>query len=256
MTYEEALRKAAACLRLSKSSNQAEAALAAAKAQEIMDKYQISAEVLKLDQPKEADEPVMDFGAEPAATACQKDSKWTLYLVSVVARHNGCAYYISRSQYGSVDAKLVGRASNVQTARYMVGLLQEEVRKVARNSSLGGYSRKFQADFKYGCVDAINLKLVRQREQTLKEVRAEATNNLALVKVNSAIQRIDKLRDESKAFIDDMVKNAQLKNGRASRFNVSSNARALGYEAGQSINVNSRAKAGLSAGHKAISAQG
>jgi hypothetical protein len=63
MTYEEALRKAAACLRLSKSSNQAEAALAAAKAQEIMDKYQISAEVLKLDQPKEADEPVMDFGS-------------------------------------------------------------------------------------------------------------------------------------------------------------------------------------------------
>jgi len=66
MTYDEAIQKAAKLLRLANSSNPHEAALAAARAQEIMDRYQIDHASITIADNGHArpDEPIQDFKAD------------------------------------------------------------------------------------------------------------------------------------------------------------------------------------------------
>jgi hypothetical protein len=257
MTYEEALRKATALLRLATSSNPNESALAAAKAQDIMDRFNISKEVLNQEQgSKEPDEPVTAFGNEPVLTACQKDSIWSGLLTHYVARHYACRYYrVSTNDYGSRAFYLIGRASDVQTARYMIGLLAEEVRRLAK-AQAAGYSDDYRKNFKAGVVDTIATKLREQRKTTEDAVRAEAGKGMALVKVNNALLKLEQKQLAVDKWLDDNTgKGKRFAKGRASS-NQSYNpsARDHGRKAGQSINVSSRAKGGLTSGAKQLSA--
>jgi hypothetical protein len=90
MTHEEALRKAMGCLRLAeRAGTPDEAALAAAKAQKIIDDYKLDIENLEFDaeQLKEDKEEVKDFGyADPLDDVKYGNYResWTLRLASIV----------------------------------------------------------------------------------------------------------------------------------------------------------------------------
>lgn len=91
MTYDEALRKAAACLRLAADhrGSPEESALATAKAQEIMDRYEIShSAASRYGSDDHQDDQIVDDHA-PIIEVCQKNTKWVGYLVAVLANHNG-----------------------------------------------------------------------------------------------------------------------------------------------------------------------
>lgn len=247
MTYEEALRKATLLLRKAEGTNSPEeSALFAAKAQEIMDRYQIEKISTEYETGhKEPDEPIQNFDREEVITACQKDKQWTNRLAQIVAKANGCSMYF-RDRAGGCATFLVGRASDVQTARYMTNMLANEVRRLNRECCQG-YSDKYRRDFKYGVVDAINFKLQEQWNKTKTEVQAEATNSMALVRVNNAISKLEQRLADIEKWTQ---ANMNLRTGR-SNYRTQADARQHGFTAGQSIRI-SGAKAGIAGGGKAL----
>lgn len=248
MTYEQAQDKVVKLLRKSKSTNAAEAASFAAKAQEIMDRYSIEVTAADLDAEavQRPDEPIQNFDREAADQACQKDKLWTVRLTGVVGNANGCRSYWKDFNGGCLTF-LIGRASDVATARYMIGLLSQEVRRLNREHCQG-YSEKYRRDFKYGVVDAIAIKLQEGWQQTTFDVRKDVTNHLALVRLNNAIvkleQRLQGVEDWEK-------KNMQYKKQGKSQYNAKDEARTHGRKAGETIKIN-RAKGGLTSGAKAL----
>jgi len=191
MKYEEALRKAISCLKLSNSANQHEAALAAAKAQEIIDRYNLSTEDMEYgDKAKEPEENITDFSNDPLHEVCQVDTLWTLRLAYVVSELNGCRSFFHTKASGSAVVKIIGRPSDVQTVRYLFNYLESEVRRITR-LECKGRSRRYQIDFRTGVVDTINHKLQQQRQQTFTEVQSEAPNAMALVRVQTSIVKIE-----------------------------------------------------------------
>ena len=192
MIYEQALRKAISCLKLSQSPNKHEAALAAAKAQEIIDRYNLCIDDIQQgNQPKDVDEAIKDFGWEdPLHEVCQVDTRWTLRLASTVANLNSCRIYYHTKMSGSAVLKVVGRASDVQTVRYIFSWLEKEVRRITRQECKGN-SRRYQIDFRTGVVDTISQKLNEQRTSTFSTVQKEAVNSMALVRIQSSIAKIE-----------------------------------------------------------------
>jgi hypothetical protein len=191
MTYEEALRKAISCLKLSQSPNQHEAALAASKAQEIIDRYNLRIDDIQQgNETKEADENIVDFGQDPLHEVCQVDTLWTLRLSSIISRLNSCRIYYHTKQSGSAVLKIIGRPSDVQTVRYLFSWLEREVRRITRQECQG-HSRRYQIDFRTGVVDTIYRKLTEQRKETFNTVQREAVNPMALIRVQQSIAKIE-----------------------------------------------------------------
>jgi len=242
MTYDEALRKAINCLKLSQSPNQHEAALAASKAQEIIDRYRISIE--DINQGNEArgnDEPIVDFGEkEPLQDVCGVDTRWTLSLAVSISRQNACRIYYTTKITSSSTIKIVGRTSDVQTVRYIFGWLEKEVRRITRQEC-SGYPRKYQAEFRMGVVDTIRRKLEEQKQETYKNVQNEAVNPMALVRVQQSIARMEANGEA----VDNWMKlNMSLKEARSRERQTNLSARWHGQLAGNQIQI-TQAKASI-----------
>ncbi len=245
MTYEQALRKVKACLRLAadQGASPDESALAAARAQEIMNKYNIAVAAADLDAPQQAkpEEAIHDYDNESVLDACQKDMHWARRLVGIVAEANGCKSYWRSRNMGCANF-LIGRISDVQTTRYMCALLADEVRRLAREHTRG-FDEKYRRDFKFGVVDAIYWKFREQWDKTKREMREEqAANPMALVRLNDAIARVE---DKLKA-VDLWSKlNTNLRPTK-STYEAHENARQHGQRVGRTVKL-SQAKTGLNA---------
>jgi hypothetical protein len=232
MNYEQALRRAISCLRLSQSANKHEAALAAAKAQEIIDRYDLKIDDIQSgNETKEAEEPIKDFGNEdPLHEVCQVDTAWTLRLGSIVARLNSCRIYWHSKTSGSAVLKIVGRANNVSTVRYIFGWLEREVRRITRQECKG-QSRRYQIDFRTGVVDTIAEKLAQQRNETFATVQKEAVNPMALVRIQSSIAKV---QANGQAVDDWMKQNLNLRQS-TFRHRADISARRHGQMAGEQV---------------------
>lgn len=235
MTDDVVLQKVQKLLRLATSSNANEAGLAAAKAQELIDKHNLSAALLALDaaEPTKGldDEPIIDFEKAGAPLDSQKRlDRWRGSLASVIARQNGCRIYFSGS-----DIALVGRPSDAETVRYLYAYLSREVERLTTAQG-AGMGRTWRNNFRLGVVDTIAAKLHEQRRafesQARKEAREEGST--ALVRVDRALARIDKRGHD----VADWIKgNLKLYSGGSSSSTYNHNARQQGRKAGQSISV-------------------
>lgn len=194
MNHEDALRKAMACLRLAKSSNPQEAALAAAKAQEIITRYGLDVNSADFDQQEKIrdEEPINDYGhSDPLDTVERVHRGWTLRLVSAVSRVNGCRCYHSTNVDGKGGKRLmvVGRPSDVQTVRYLYGFFKNETIRLC-DANTKGNSGAYKNHYRIGVTDAIIANLYEQKETSQKEVRTENTGNAtALMRVNNAVAK-------------------------------------------------------------------
>jgi hypothetical protein len=239
MEYEQALRKAISCLKLAeRGGTPEEAAAAAAKAQEIIDRYNLSIDDMEFgDKPKQ--DPIQDFGADPLHEVCQVDTRWTLRLSHVIAELNSCRTYYHTKMSGSAVVKLIGRASDVQTVRYIFAWLEREVRRITKQQCQGR-TRKYQVDFRVGVVDTIIRKLKEQRAETFKAVQVETTNSMALVRVQTSIAKMEANGQEVEKWMDENLKLRQPK----FRKEADMSARRHGQIAGEDVRFN-KAKAGL-----------
>lgn len=233
MNYEQAIDKAVKLLRLSTSSNPHEAALAASRAQEIIDRFNIEAAALALDgKQTDPDEPVKDFASDPL----DKFTTWKWRFLAVLVKLNGCKAY--RNNGALV---LVGRPSDVQTVRYFYAWLVREIDSLARKECKGN-GRVYSNNWRIGCAETVAERLRSQQKATRQAVVHEIETgslplehrNLALVRVNAALAKVD----EKLADVDIFCKaNLNLRQSSGHRITGHDSAREAGRKAGYNIRM-------------------
>lgn len=245
MTYEEAIDKIKKLQALATSDNPHEAALAAARAQEIMTCYSIDAAALIESDPAaaaEQNEEIEDFTkSDPLDRNEGKTQfpRWRSSLGYTLAEVNGAKVYISRGALG-----ILGKASAVQTVRYMYAWLTREVERLTV-ANCRGNGRTYANNFRLGVVETINRKLREARRAAVDASRAVATG-AALVRVDNALARIAADAKAVEAWADEHLNLRKV----ASRSNYNANARDAGKRAGESINIGARPA--LGAGQRAL----
>lgn len=247
MTHQEAIEKAVKLLRLAQSSNQHEAALAASRAQEIMDRHKLeglSADY-DTDKPKQPDEPIADFKADLMDPSTQ-NATWKSRLAATVAKVNECKVYIRKQRTYAPNGKatltsgfaIVGRASDAQTVRYIYGWLSGEIDRLA-HAQCAGYGATFYNNFRIGAVESVCARLEAARKETEQAMRQEAMvspNAMAMVHIKNAIA----CRDEQARAVERWVDNNLKLRNVSSSYRPDFTARQLGQKAGAQINIKPR----------------
>lgn len=242
MTHTEAIQKAAKLLRLATSSNPHEAALAASRAQEIIDRHNLDAAGLEglADQPSA--EPIRNFFDDPLDAA--KSDRWRCGLALVLAEANQCKVILHGGRLC-----LIGRPSDVSTIRYFYAMLCAEVERIA-SAQCAGNGRTFWNNFRLGMVETIGQRLKVQKAATVEAVRAEAASNpYALQIVEKSVAVIQQRAVEVEKWTKQNVPN--LRAGRSSRTTYDGDARAQGRAAGHNVRLH-RPGAGIGQGRTAL----
>ena len=256
MTRDEAIQKAAKLLRLAESANPHEAALAAARAQELLDRYELDRAAVELDAAApEPAEPITDFGLRsdplalpPGVQVNVVGKTWPRRLASVLARANGCFMYIGVTGKHRQDLMLVGRPSDVAKVRYLYAYLVHEVVRLAARDCVGA-SSAWTRNYQVGVVEAIADQLRAQADATRAAVRREAQgDSRALVKVERAIAVVGKRRDDAEAFAD---AHHRFGHARGSAMSYQPGARGAGRAAGREIRLGA-ARGALGGGLKGL----
>ena len=240
MTREEAIQKAMKLLALSKSDNVHEAASAAARAQEILSRYEIDAAMLN-DTSTEPDEAIENFmhKGSPLDDLGNRAATWKSGLANIVAKANQCRVYLD----GGLVA-IVGRPSAVETVRYLYGMLVSETEKLTAKNGVG-CGRTWRNNYRLGVIVAIKEKFAASAVKVIEEVRAENPN--ALVRVESALETIKAREAAVDEFLKSSVKLRKISRGGA---RGDKGAYEQGKSDGRTINVNSARGALGGAGNK------
>ena len=244
MNHEDAIDKVLKLLRLAKSDNANEAALAAATAQSIIDKYKLDAAMLEAPGVEgKPDEPINKFEAPVDGDYFKKLVRWRVGLAQVLADANQCRLY---TLGGGIH--LIGRPSDAETVRYLFQFLAREVERLATRDAKGN-GRVYVNNYRLGVIDTIKRKLKEQREMTHAEVRSDAFakgGESAIVRVNQAIAKLE----ERTAEVVKWEKQNMNYGGRKQRWGAAYSdhgARAAGRKAGDEIRIGG-AKAALGDG--------
>jgi uncharacterized protein DUF2786 len=239
MTYQEAIDKAIKLLRLSKSSNEHEAALAASRAQEIIDRYKL--DISNLDYEKQEDlrdkEPIKDFGYEDPLDDFHGSSSqiWRVKLSTCVALANECKAVYKQVGSNQIMIRIVGQPSNVSAVRYIYAYFIEEIKRICSDKCAGN-SSTFKRSFCLGMVDTIWKKLKEQKEATVTSVQQEhASNPMALVRVNNAIAKSEARSQAVAQFVANQ--GCSEKHNGSSRTFEGMNARQQGQQAGHQVRM-------------------
>ena len=251
MTRDEALQKAAKLLRLAESQNPHEAALAAARAQELLDKYELDRAAIELDGgAPEPPEEIVDFGRRGDALTAPDinpnvvGKTWPRRLALALARANGCFLYFTSGGKFEHGLNLVGRPSDVAKVRYLFQYLTGEVLRLSRRDCAGS-SGSWTRNYQLGVVDEIATQLRRAREAAQDAFRREAAGETrALVKVDQAIAVVSQRRDDAEAFANELH---NFKTARSTVMSFQPGARAAGRAAGREIKLGG-ARGALSGG--------
>lgn len=217
------------CLRLSDSPNENEAEAALAKAQELLEKYNLTMEQVKL----------TDDGTPPPELINQDiqvgSSKWRKYLLFYIARNNFCDLVLA----GSGNVHLLGRTPNVAAVLEMVNWVMPQLDRMSIEEASkirGTYldpitqtfrratiesKRAFRNDFLWGAVRRIDERLKESRQQRVNvspDTRALVTN----------------LEVELRAFLSSQFSNLHKK---VVRVRQHSKGYSTGYEAANGVSL-------------------
>ena len=140
-------------LALSKSPNEHEAALAMAKAQELLLKHNLDMAAITAPTQEETDEAgmineVIDF---------DDFEKWQGHLVNSVAIRNFCKVIVCGSEY-----HILGRKANVKAVETMYNWLEPQIIRLIAAS---GYKRGEKNSYALGIISTISRKLEESKEQ-------------------------------------------------------------------------------------------
>lgn len=240
MTHEQALAKVAKLLRLAQSDNPHEAALASSRAQEIMDRFKLSGGDINLDGPQKPREEVRHF---PDPLDIDGSARWKGQLGVVIAKQNQCKLYADHG------LKLIGRASDVQTVRYLYAWMVSEIERLAKRDCAGN-GRTWFNNFRLGAVETVCKKLRESAARTVEAVKQEAWQSGAgaIVLVEKSLAVIQQQERECEDYGKRVL---HLRARSASRTNYNASAREAGRKAGGEIRIGG-ARAGLNSGTKQL----
>lgn len=234
------LHRLASC----KGATPDESALAAARAQEIIDRYKLNWEDLNGETDTDDDEevekcdvPLDEFVHNWLVTP------WAFRLANIVCRFNQCEViqYTRQQNNGKTypirSMKIIGHASDVTLVRYLYGYLKQEVLRLDK-VNCQGKDGKWRRAFCIGVVDTIYQKLHEQQQATQDTVKNENAGNLmALVRIDKAIARLDVRKDAVTKFIKENLKTKKCRTGACQTDDQLDLARLLGRVAGTQIQM-------------------
>jgi hypothetical protein len=215
-------------LALTSSSNQYEAANAAAIANRLIDEYRLS--IADLTESSAELDPMIEDSESVYETG--RIIPWKSHLVSTLAAHYGCACYnsVTYPQGRKVShMKLVGRKSDVELARYMIGWLMLECQRLCDMEGRG-QGKIFASSYCQGFVAGVSAQLKTSRVEAEK-----AATGTAIIKINARTQ-------ES---LDYMHSQHRLKSaGGASKARIDAGAYSAGREQGARVHLGASLGAG------------
>lgn len=214
-TLDRVLERVEKLLALSTSSNPNEAALAAAKAQDLLFKYNLQVHQLR---GAERGTEFRNMGLEIGPAT------WKKRLVGAVARTNFCRCIIIN---GTDDVELVGEMHNIVIVSRIYGYLVDEIERLVERAwraepRAGRSARTWKDSFRHGAVDTVARRLKEQREASV--TADEATMAIVVVK--------DRELDEAYRRFHPNVRSVNLGAGRDGA------ARYAGQQAGEKIALN------------------
>ncbi len=184
-------------LSLSESTNENEAALAAARAAELMLKHEIKAAQLCVEDAEDVDTVRVDESKQIV--------HWKSNLMAGLARSLGCMFFLQKHrQAGKVTTRynVAGQPSKVDTISYMYSYLVEEINRLAdfayrrrlhRHHRIGmpvPSARGWKNAFRLGAAATISERLEAQRKETHKAAEDDG-QGAALVVVKQAEKAVD-----------------------------------------------------------------
>lgn len=242
MTREQAVQVCAKLLRLAaRGGTVGEAAAAAAKAEEILTRFELTADLVA-GLERGPDEAAASFGDAPEGWLddAARLVRWRYELSVRVSRLHGCFVFQGRRGRGT-SLEIVGRPSEVEAVRYLFAWLAGEVEQLTARHGRG-MGTVWRNNFARGAVDEIGRRLREQRDATAAEVRAEqASNPHALMIVARSLERITEHAVEARE-VGYRVHKLRQTSSRGSRFD--GNAREAGRAAGRSVNLSARRQIG------------
>lgn len=237
-----------------RTSSEAEAAEAASRAASLMEDYQLSEALVRLDEPSAKPEPIIKDLLEPDSAAHgSKRVAWKEAIAQAVADDLGVQLYYWYTRVDgrkSTEIRGMGRESSIQAWRYTCQYLWRAVNELAELAWDGGQdtssTRAWKNAFRVGCASRLAVRLAEKRSAL--DVARDAAKAAALGQDDRtalAMTVVEKDRDEVKRGYDDMAK------GWGSAKSIGQVTSQDGYRAGKaagdSISLGN-SRAGLAAG--------
>ncbi|MHC0067460.1 DUF2786 domain-containing protein [Nostoc sp. UIC 10890] len=176
---------------LSESSNEAEASAAAAKAQEMLTRHNLSIASLQdwTPQPLEEEE-VRQF---------KRMTSWKFILLSGVCWGNYCSA-ITRHYYSGSKMIILGRKVNIVSTRIQFEYLEQTIERLAKQAQ---GNRAFRNAFKLGAANRLVSRILENREQQKSGGIAGTTESVAVPAI--IVQALyEKLESELEAYLNNV----------------------------------------------------
>lgn len=198
-----ALRRVRKLLALANSPNPHEAAVAAARAQALIEQHRLQAWIEADTRAKDPSAGIVDARDEPLERS-KRLRKWKIALASVLAAHNGCfAYVLDDKQSRAIV--LVGTASDRAAVAELYTWLSKRIAWLSATHGKG-QARSWHKAFRLGVISAVGERLQAARTSAHQDLSEAA---LAVVDPAEAAHRhaLDQ-------FVQDRIK---LRQGRSIR---------------------------------------
>jgi hypothetical protein len=245
MTKNDAVRKVAHLLNLAEGTgtNANEAAVAAAQAEAIMQRYQLERAVVEEERGEDlaSDEGIEAFEDEDALFSSGRIPSWRLLLASNLAEVNGCSLLLSKrapkitkgERNAVTRVNIIGRPSDVAVLRYLYAFAEREIDRLAREAVQAGRvaGRTGGNNYRVGAVKAV-CDTVRDQKAKSREdfVREHGDRGRA------ALVRIDQGAAALEAFMRNKYKHTR--NHRYGGGAGDRGAHRAGYRDGKRISLN------------------
>lgn len=264
MTQERVLLRVKKLLQLKRSDNEHEAAQAAAKAAALIEEFQLSEALLRLDDDTTKAEAIVENATvegEAQAPSKGKRVAWKGTIAGSLARSLGCEMF----WWHNGQIRCYGRESAVQTWSYTCRVLFNEVDRLCHaaweregeEAELAGQSaRKWKNAFRIGAAVTVAGRLSEERKAkataraTAKAAAAEGELRTA-VKNGMALMLVEQDEAEVKTEYAKFEKREKMVATAAIGRVSSRSGLDAGREAGARININ-RNRAGLAQGQRRI----
>lgn len=191
-----------------KGTTPAEAATAAAKAQELLDRYKLSMELVESAERTGPEEEV--GGDKDPLWKGGKIIQWKRALACGIADANDCQILIlagCRGAKNSAEIQLVGRPTDLQVVRYLFAYLEREIDRLAKEAlttapvhyglSMGAARRVWGNSFRRGAVYEVVNRLRQARVAVRREAAATAAGSRALVRLEERSVAVQRWVDEN-----------------------------------------------------------
>lgn len=230
-THTNIIDKVRKLLALSTSSNANEAAAAAAKANDLIDKYRLSQ--FDLEAETKVEEPIEQDDSYLYETG--RITIWRHLLLNTLTKFYGVAHYndVDFSAGRKVSRmRMVGRKSDMEICRYIFAYLSLECERLSK-SEAKGKGKVFVASYQEGFVEGVKEQLKISRE----EVKKTATTS------SSALIKLDERFEEAKKGMYDLIPYLRSAKSTSSR-QLNGDAFGQGKERGKSIHLGSAMNSG------------